>query len=249
MWFRQQIAHGSFIHFSLGWIKAGDNQLVFWLKNTGLVLPLAAIGIFLLPKKYRLFFVPPVLLFAAANLVIFQPWDWDNIKLFSWAFLFLAIPAGHTLANLFARRFLIKIVALIIIVSLTASGLLSLTRQAQGTFTIYDTEDIKLVEWVKANTKPTDVFLIDPWPNHPVPGLAGRSVYVGYPGHLWVHGIDYGRREELTKQILAGDWGKIKETGIPIDYVVTTSSDDIPAVPWLTLIFQNGKFMVYRVNK
>ncbi len=39
--------------------------------------------------------------------------------------------------------------------------------------------------------------------NHPV-FLTGRRSLMGYPGHIWTHGLDYVQREAEIKRMYAG---------------------------------------------
>lgn len=265
LWFRQQVSHDNFIRFTLGWIDSASNPLLFWFKNTGVLIPLALLGVVLIKRNLKSFFIPAILMFFIANLVTFQPWDWDNIKLFSWVFLFASIAAGYGLAPLVPSlrlreergelRIIYRGIVLLIrgitvfllLLFLTASGILSLIHLTSQEFGIYSHDDIQLAEWVKAYTPKEAVFLIDPWPNHPVPGLTGRSVYLGYPGHLWVHGIKYGEREALVKKIIGGDTTTLKNTEVPIDYIVTDQSRKglLNALP---LVYENQKLAIYKVN-
>ena len=277
-YFKQQVSTTSFLKFTPGWTKdAQSNLLLFWFKNTGLLIPLAAIGFWKLAQDKRIWFVPAILMFVIANLVQFQPWDWDNIKLFSWVFLFFSILAGYVLSLIFNSplpsltmrgyssswkeeirknwslgiiMFLRKSTVLFILFSLTFSGFLSITLSLAQEYTIYDTNGIALAEWVKKNTSVSNVFLIDPWPNHPVSGLSGRSVYMGYPGQLWVHGIDYGKREQQVKEILAGNTKVLDQTEVPIKYIVTTNSQKVKLMqtPRLSIIYENPGFTVFMVK-
>lgn len=249
LWFSGQVSQATFLHISPGWITNQGGQLIFWVKNTGLVIPLALLGFVWLPKYYRSFFVPVFLMFFVANIIIFQPWAWDNIKLFAWVFLFFCILAGLTLARIAQLGFLFKIGVAVVLVTLTASGILSLVYHFLNTYTIYDASDLKLAEWVKQNTSVNAVFLIDPAPTHPVPGLTGRSVYLGYPGHLWVHGINYGPRETYVRAVLEGKHTLISSAEIPFNYIVTrpgaqVSISDARLIPR----FENQKFVVYAVE-
>jgi len=277
-YFKQQVSATTFFKFIPGWTKdAQVNFLLFWFKNTGLLIPLALIGLWKLPNSKRVWFVPSILMFIIANLVQFQPWDWDNIKLFSWVFLFFSLLAGHALSLIFnspppslrkrgsssssqeeVRRswrstiltLLRKLMVLSVLFSLTFSGFLSLSLSLAQEYTIYDKNGIAVAEWIKQHTLISDVFLVDPWPNHPVTGLSGRSSYIGYPGQLWVHGIDYGKREQQVKDILAGKIEVLAQTEVPIDYIVTTSTLKVKLMktPQLTVVYENSGFSVFQVK-
>ena len=137
-----------------------------------------------------------------------------------------------------------------VLFSLTFSGFLSLSLSLAQEYTIYDKNGIAVAEWIKQHTLISDVFLVDPWPNHPVTGLSGRSSYIGYPGQLWVHGIDYGKREQQVKDILAGKIEVLAQTEVPIDYIVTTSTLKVKLMktPQLTVVYENSGFSVFQVK-
>jgi len=266
LYFKQQVSTTTFFKLIPGWTKDGQsNLLLFWLRNTGLVIPLAAFGFWKLQRNIRIWFVPSILMFVIANLVQFQPWDWDNIKLFSWVFLFFALLAGYGLTKLTSgiysssvvekfpvifRKIVLIIFAVPILFSLTASGFLSIALNLAQEYTIYDKNGIAVAEWIKEHTAPSDVFLIDPWPNHPVSGLSGRSVYIGYPGQLWVHGLDYYKREQQVKDILAGKTEVLAQTEVPINYIVTTSNLKVKLMhtPRLAVLYENSGFSVFQVK-
>ena len=51
--------------------------------------------------------------------------------------------------------------------------------------------------------------------------LTGRRTFLGYPGHIWSHGLNYERREAELKRIYAGSQDAaqlIEQNGI--EYVV-----------------------------
>lgn len=237
----------NFLHFSTGWLSQKENIIIFWMKNSFLIIPLAIIGLFKIDKLHRIYFIPAILIFILANIIIFQPWDWDNIKILIWSFLFFSILAGKLLSELFLNGKLVKLLISLIILTSTLSGLLSLAFQLKYRFTIYDLADIELSSWLKKNTNVDDIFLIDPIPNHPSTGLAGRLAYVGYPGHLWVHGIDYSKREKINNQIYAGDFSKINNIDPQITYIILPNNKLLSEnKDYLIRTFENQKYTVYK---
>lgn len=237
---------GNFIHFSSGWQNGTENLLIFWFKNSFLVIPLAILGFIFIKKEQKILFVPPFIVFIAANIIIFQPWDWDNIKLLSWSFLFFVILAATFLVRYIRKSKIFAFLIFLVVFISCISGILSIAFQLKNKYVIYDKEDISLATWVKNNTNVDDIFAIEPTPNNPVPGLSGRLVFFGYPGHLWVHGINYSERENINSQILSGNFSLIKNHHLPISYVVApvNSFSDKQNVKE---VFRNQKYQVFKI--
>lgn len=244
--FLSNYSPGNFIHLTLGWQNGEENLISFWFKNSFLILPLAVLGFIFIKREMRLFFVPAFVIFLMANLVIFQPWDWDNIKLLSWSFLFFAILAATFLAKISQRNMALRSVGGLIVIVSVASGLLSMGLQLKNRYVLYDNFDIELANWARENTKIDDIFIVDPVPSNPISGLAGRVVYIGYPGHLWVHGIDYLDREALAKRIIAGDLNSVALAQVTISYIVLPKSISKQELNFKT-VFENSKYLVLAI--
>jgi uncharacterized membrane protein len=56
---------------------------------------------------------------------------------------------------------------------------------------------------IKQQTPPKATILHAPIHNTPI-FLTGRRSLMGYPGHIWTHGIDFGQREADIKKIYSG---------------------------------------------
>lgn len=57
-----------------------------------------------------------------------------------------------------------------------------------------------LVNWIRENTKPKDVFLSDRFVNHQIL-LAGRRIFYGWPSFAWSSGYDTSRRDNEYRQL------------------------------------------------
>jgi uncharacterized membrane protein len=68
---------------------------------------------------------------------------------------------------------------------------------------IFDQQGIDFATIVAEETASTSLILHAPIPNHPVV-LTGRRSLMGYPGHVWSHGLDYTEREADIKNMYAG---------------------------------------------
>lgn len=205
-----------------------DGPLWFWLKNTGVFIPLLAIAFAwrgLLPQGLAIHLAPIWLWFLAPNVLVFQPWDWDNTKFFAYWALFGALPVGLLLARLFSRGPGPGVLAAGLAVVLMLAGALDLGRaldQKVSSSIFTDAGGVQLAAWAREQTSPQATFVVAPEHNEPIPTLGGRRVVAGYPGWLWTYGLaDWAQRNEDADRMLAGAPDTPRLIGLyGVDYVV-----------------------------
>lgn len=206
------VRSGTFVAWSLGWDHGDQNVLLFWLKNTGLLIPLIAVALLwrngrpLVPRPVLLFYLPFTLCFIVPNLFRLAPWIWDNIKILIYWFVASVPLVALLLARLWEGKKWHRALAATLFVALTFAGALDLWRVASRTFRarIFDRAGMDFAKMVSDKTNPTSLILHAAVPNHPV-ALTGRRSLMGYPGHVWSHGLDSGPREADIKRIYAGE--------------------------------------------
>jgi hypothetical protein len=188
-----------------------DAPAWFWLKNTGLLVP-AMVAAFVwrgvLPDRLALHLAPIWLWFLVPNFVVFQPWDWDNTKFFAYWALFGSLAVGALLTRLSRLGPVAAAGAVVLALSLVASGALDVARQLEpeGAAAFTSTGGVRVAAWARANTDSRAVFLVAPVHNDPIPTLAGRRVMAGYPGWLWTYGLsDWSQRTGDAQRMLRGD--------------------------------------------
>ncbi len=79
-----------------------------------------------------------------------------------------------------------------------------------------------LIDWLKKNTKPRDIFLTDRFVTHPIL-MAGRRVLYGWPYYGWSAGYDASKHDRLYTELFEGKdpwkvYHLLKDNGIK--YVV-----------------------------
>ena len=192
------------------WVSAPDPWPWFWIKNLGLFLPLLLIALGtrgLLPRTGQRFLWAFMPLFAAFNLYIFQPWDWDNNKVLLYWFFAVAILVAALLARAWReqRSLLVRSLVVAAIVSMTLSGLLLNLFQitSRDSYELINNEEIALARQIRDKTAPHAIFAAGLHHNHPVHVLGGRRVMVGYNGWLWTQAIDSRQREQDLRAIYA----------------------------------------------
>jgi hypothetical protein len=206
----------SFLRLQFGWMSATSdyhlNVGIFWLLNTALLIPLA-ITIYLMgrggkPGLLR-FAAPAWLLFVLPNLVILQPWDWDNTKWFAWWAIFAAMLAGVVIARLGRRGPLLGAIAVVLLVATTASGGLDLVRASQPSipgvsYRLLTTDELHVAAWARTSTPESAIFLTGWQNNHPILTMSNREVVMGYPGWIWTWGLNDDHRQADVTAMFRG---------------------------------------------
>ena len=226
--------HGSavstraFIGWEFGWGHGEESILWFWLKNTGVFIPLLIAALlwktdrYLVSRKLLFFYLPFTICFIVPNVVKLAPWIWDNIKILFYWWIASAPIVALLLARLWEGPTTHRLCAAVLLVMLTLAGGLDvfalLTRQ--GEYQEFDRDGVSFAEIVKQQTPPRATILHAPIHNTPI-FLTGRRSVMGYPGHIWTHGIDPGPREAEIKKIYAGTpEAPALLTKYGVDYVV-----------------------------
>ncbi len=215
-----------FFDWHFGWDSRDTNVIWFWIKNTGLLIPLIGLGIYLYwtkpapevpkkparvpapvfdPKPLLLFYIPFVLLFLISNVAKLAPWEWDNIKILIYWFIGSIPFVAYALARAWSGGTLLRAGAITAIAVLTLSGSLDVWRTLSGQVNsrVFDRDAIEIAEQIKRRLPARTLILNAPTFNSPVV-LTGRQSLMRYSGHLSSHGIDYLPRENDVKRIYEG---------------------------------------------
>ncbi|MBO0701695.1 MAG: hypothetical protein J2P38_02100 [Candidatus Dormibacteraeota bacterium] len=260
------------IRVQLGWMSSADGAHqawpVFWLLNTGLLVPLMALAFCwkgTLRQTLWWHLVPIWLWFLVPNVLVFQPWDWDNTKFFAYWLLIGALPVGLVLERLWgvvpkpgASRSSLRVLTVVLVISLVFAGTLDLARTLQpatSTAVFVDRGGVQAADWVLNNTAPDAVFLAAPQNNQPITVLAGRTVVAGYSGWTWSYGLHgWADRQQQVQIMLAGGPGTahlVRRYGV--QYVVIGPQEmALRASPayWTAhghLVYDRNGYRVFRV--
>jgi hypothetical protein len=209
--FHSAVDAKSFFAFQLGWDRGDDNPIWFWFKNTGFFVPLIIAAVlykpdgYLVRKRLLLFYLPFTLCFIVPNFIKMAPWIWDNIKVLYYWWLASAPLVALLLARMWRRGPILRTAAALLFVVVTFAGALdvaSIVMRSEN-YSIFDNAGIKFAELVKERTDPRAVIIHAPVHNTPV-FLTGRRSLMGYPGHIWTHGLQFVQREGEIKRIYLG---------------------------------------------
>jgi hypothetical protein len=221
VWITTDYFHaGSFIKWFPGWVNQRGNDMAmpflqFWLVNFGAWVPLVLffIGITALAvwkqaknPDFKIsatigFLIPALAIFLLGYFVKLAPWEWDNIKIFVWAYLII-LPFLWT--DLLVH-WPIHLRA-VVYVALFASGFITLfggLAAGKGGFGIADRYELDNVGTVVKRLPADARFAGHPIWGHPIL-LQGRKMVLGYPGHLWTQGFDFATTEGKLRNLMLG---------------------------------------------
>jgi len=224
-----------FIKWYPGWYakEMKMDWLLFWFKNWTLV-PLLALFAYLylayscFKNKLNVYqiglYLPGFVIFALINLVILQPWIWDNTKLLAWSAVIFSGLSAWLLYDLILQKKNGLTLTLVIVLSwlLIFSGLVDVYRNVRldlHRYEMYGKTELELASWVKKNTAKNSTWLVSNKHNHWLFNLTGRQAVMTYDGWLWSHGYNYKQIQIDTKNIFKrADKNLLKK--YEIDYVI-----------------------------
>ncbi|HEV2828777.1 MAG TPA: hypothetical protein VGW76_14355 [Pyrinomonadaceae bacterium] len=203
---------GKFLEWQFGWDHGKENITWFWLKNTGIFIPLAVAAILwrrekeaLVSRRLLIFLLPFSLCFIVPNVLKMAPWIWDNIKVLFYWWLATAPLVALLIAQLWRGSVPHKMLAAILFASVTLAGALDVGAIVlrSNQYQIFNAQGMQFAELIKREVPPNALVIHAPVHNHPV-FLTGRRSLMGYPGHVWTHGLEFGQRESEIKRVYAG---------------------------------------------
>ncbi|NMB56739.1 hypothetical protein GYA19_02260 [Candidatus Beckwithbacteria bacterium] len=206
---------GNYLYLLPGWL-ANKKELnlpfyLFWLENWGIFLPLFLISFltnyFDWKSKISQIIFGFVLIFILTNILVFQPYGWDNAKIMLWCYFIFSFPVAKLICQFWQKQWAGKFLTIILIFILTFSSVLDLARvldTKKNSFVMINKLDIDTAVEVKAKTDPHALFLTNDYHLNFVSMLTGRPIVMGYRGWLWSYGYNYAELEEDIKTIYQG---------------------------------------------
>ncbi len=245
----------SLFKFNFGWMPGDDSLFKFYALNFGLLLFVLVLAFFFISLRTHRFYWPFVLCFIIPNVVLLAPWPWDNIKvLLYWYLVSCALVAGF-IAKFWTRK--LFPIGVVLIILLTLSGALDVVRglSAVEKVRLFDSDQLKVAELIKQRI-PLHALMLSAPIHNSVLALSGRQMLMGYPGHLWSHGIKFEERERDVKTIyLGGEEAEKLIKKYAIDFIVVgpveyhdLNADEGFFADRFSAVIDEGGYRVYKIK-
>jgi len=197
----KQTVEGGSLRFQFNWVNNSggrgmiDGYFWFWIKNAGLPFILMLLACLEARRRGYLDIVLGMAgIFVVAELILFQPNEYDNNKLFYIWYMFAVILAADygsiIMQRLSGLRGRYVLCALFLFVSVF-SGALSIARETISGYQLFSRTAVAAGKWIEENTDQDDVFITGQQHINPVCSLAGRQIICGSDLYVFFHGLDY----------------------------------------------------------
>ena len=271
-WSVPQTLRGGSLRLRFNWVNnMGDGRLIdnyfwFWIKNVGLVwllmLPAALYddgqGEAGSNELRRSLALGALCVYIAAELIQFQPNEYDNNKLFYLAYMVMMPAMGLYLCAIFRALNGIRGRALLAAVFMGVamlSGGLTIAREIVSRYCLFSAWETKAAGFIEENTPADAVFLTGHQHNNAVAALTGRDIVCGTGSYLYFHGIDYSRQQFDEQRMLEnpGDSGMLfLQYGVDYAYISSheRAAFDVDEA-WFEdqcrVVFSEGDVVIYEL--
>lgn len=239
-----------------GW-ATGEDFLKFLALNFGLLLLMLTIAWFFQNARTRRFYAPFLLCFMVPHVVLLAPWPWDNIKVLLYWYLLSCPLVAALIARLAQYSQWLRPVAMLVALTLTLAGALDVLRGLSPVekLRLFDVEQLRVAELINQRLPLRALVLSAPIHNS-VLALSGRQMVMGYPGHLWSHGIQFSERERDVKVMYQGGAEAerlFQQYGIdyvivgPVEYTEFNADEGYFAEKYSAVIDEAG-YRVYQIR-
>ena len=254
----------SFLRFQFNWVNnpggsgMRDFYLWFYIKNIG--LPFIALLAALTEKdpKQRRIFAAAFPIILAAELIRFQPNEYDNNKLFYLAWLLCCMMVANWARQIWIRmrgtrsRYLL---AGMTAVAVFLSSALTIWREVISSYQAYSPQAVAAGEYARDETPRDAVFLTGTQHLNPVLSIAGKTIVCGPDLWLYWHGFDTTERK-VDLMLFYEEPEEYAEvlTKYGVDYIYVSSYerasyeiDEELLVEYYPIVYKNEEATIYRV--
>ena len=210
--FSQAVGNESFLQVHFNWVNHNDwgglrdGYLWFYIKNVGLPFLLILISLLEKNEKRRFIAAGAFVIFAAAELIQFQPNVYDNNKLFYiWYMLCAVLAADYGLELLGRLRGLRArpVIAVLCAVLCFSTGALAVAREMRSDYEMFPRREVEAAAFLEENTDQHAVFMTGSQHINFVSSLAGRRIVCGPDLWLYYHGYNNEERHEDVRAFYA----------------------------------------------
>lgn len=266
--FQKAGAEGSGVTFMRLWFNWVNNpggkgslrDFYFWfyLKNIGLPFIALVLALFEKDRKNRRLFAGALVIILAAELIRFQPNEYDNNKLLYLAWLLCCMIVANWCKAMWERLKGLRarpVIAVSLAIATFLSAGLTLWRECVSDYQAFNVRAVEAGEFARDQTGEDSVFLTGRHHLNPISSIAGRTIVCGPDMWLYFHGFNTSEREADIAAFYADPEKRADVLAkYGVDYVYASSYErgtytiNTAALDRLfEVVFQNGETTIWKV--
>ena len=198
-------------------------------------------------------------IYLVAELILFQPNEYDNNKLFYIWYIFVALLAAEYGRIVMSRLNGLNgryILAGVIIFLSVFSGTLSLIRETISSYQLFSNTAVSAGNWIEKNTEKDSIFMTGQQHINPVVSLAGRQIICGSDLYVFFHGLHYQDKKTDCERFYENpeeNLSVLKEYNIDYIYVSDYERSEMPVDlekmdNLFSLVYENRDVKIYEVS-
>ena len=264
-----QTLEGGSLRVQFNWVNNSrnlgmiDGYLWFWIKNVGPAFVLLLCALLDADRRRALLATGAFAIFLVAEVVLFQPNEYDNNKLFYVWYMIGALLVADYAGLLWDRLAGLRgrwVLATVFVIVSTASGGLSIAREVVSDYRLFSADAVAAAEFVEHETAPDAMFITtSEWHINPVSALAGRRIVSGPNLYLFFHGLNSAREQRAVdvRRFFtdpAGNLDVLERYGV--DYILLGDyergdyqTDQAAFDALFETIFSEGDYTIFRVAR
>jgi len=263
-WTFPQTVGGGSLSIRPNWVNWNGHGLIdeyfwFWIKNVGLVYLVMIPAAKMARRREKMIAWGALGVYVIAELIQFQPNEYDNNKLFYVAFMVMVPLAAKYLVVLYRKLRGLpgrRLLAAVFVVVSTLSAVLSIGRECVSSYMMYSSDAMAAANYIMDVSEQDAVVLTGMQVNNPVSSIGGRKIVCGTPSFLYYHGVDYSAQSRAVKRMYEDPKGNqelFEQYGV--DYIYISSSErknydiDFEALDELYPLVHDGGTCVYAVSE
>lgn len=196
----------SFLKFHFNWANDTDSYIWFYIKNLGLIFLFLPAAFIMADNKDKRIYIGALFVFAAAELIQFQPNPYDNNKLL---FVWFAFTCGLIAKELCVIEEKLKglrglaVLCATVLIPVFISGLLTLGREIVSDYELFGANQVEAAAYINENAEKDATVLTAFNHNNAVASLTGRNIVCGTDTFLYFHGLDTAKRRADVNDMFA----------------------------------------------
>lgn len=156
-------------------------------------------------------------------MVRLAPYSWDQIKVLVWVYLLWSLWFFNEFVTSTARAVLFAAILFWPGFLQWQAGLPSRVHR----FEVQSAQDRACVRELIKDLKPNQVVASVINYDNPLLGL-GQSLYLGYPGHVWTHGLPLAERQQHLNLLLQGKSDATAQSQAAVNWIVFKNQNLMP---------------------